>query len=60
MQMRQLYACVKVANDPPFGKTNHSVLDISLPSVHDYNVKMLNFTFCGGHKHKTTAFSFSS
>ena len=27
-----------------------------LPSLHDYDVKMPNFTFCGGHEHKTTIF----
>ena len=29
------------------------------PSLHDYDVKMPNFTFCGGRKHKTTFFFFS-
>ena len=28
----------------------------SLPSMHDYDVKMPNFTFCGGHEQKTTFF----
>ena len=32
---------------------DHPVLYISLPSLHDYDVKMPNFTFCGGCKHKT-------
>ena len=27
-----------------------------LPSLHDYDVKIPNFTFCGGLKHKTTTF----
>ena len=31
---------------------------ISLPSLHDYDVKMPNFTFCGECEHKTTLFSF--
>ena len=35
-------------------------LYISLPSLHDYNVKMHNFTFNGGRKRATTNFSFSS
>ena len=26
-------------------------LYISLPSLHDYQVKMLDFTFCEGRKH---------
>ena len=29
-------------------------LNISLPSLHDHNVKMPNFTFCGRREHKTT------
>ena len=33
---------------------------ISLPSWHDYDVKLLNFTFCGGRKHKTTTLFFFS
>ena len=35
-------------------------LYISLPSLHDYDVKIPNFTFCGGHEHKTTTFFFYS
>ena len=34
-------------------------LYISLPSLHDYDVKMHNFTFNGGRKRATTNFSFS-
>ena len=33
-------------------------LYISLPSLHDYDVKMLNFTFCGECERKTTTFFF--
>ena len=33
---------------------HHAFLSISLPSLHDYHVKLLNFTFYGGRKHKTT------
>ena len=29
---------------------HHAFLYISLPSLHDYDVKMPNFTFFGGHK----------
>ena len=29
------------------------------PSLHDYNVKVPNFTFCRGREHKTTFFFFS-
>ena len=28
----------------------------SLPSLHDYDVKVPNFTFCGGREHKATTF----
>ena len=30
----------------------------SLPSLHYYNGRMPNFTFCGGHEHKVTTFFF--
>ena len=33
---------------------------ISLPPWHDYDVKLPNFTFCGGRKHKTTTLFFFS
>ena len=29
-----------------------------LPSLHDYDLKMRNFTFCGGRKQATTKVSF--
>ena len=35
-------------------------LYISLPSLQDYDVKKLNFTFCGGRDHKKTNFLFFS
>ena len=35
-------------------------LYISLPSLHDYNVKLPNFTFCRGREQKTTTFFFFS
>ena len=38
----------------------HAFLYISLPSLHDYDVKMPNFTFYGGRKQALTIFSFSS
>ena len=34
-------------------------LYISLPSLHDYHLKMPNFTFCKGRKQAMTKFSFS-
>ena len=38
---------------------HHALLYISLPSVHDYDGKMPNFTFYGGPKQATAKFSFS-
>ena len=35
-------------------------LYISLPSLHDYEVKAPNFTFCEGREHKATTFCFFS
>ena len=37
---------------------HHAFLYISLPSLHDYDVKMPIFTFCWGRKHKATTFFF--
>ena len=33
---------------------HHAFLYIPLPSLHDNDVKMPNFTFCGQGEHKTT------
>ena len=43
---------------------HHSLifLYISLPPLHNFDVKMYSFTFCGGHEHKAmtkTLFYFS-
>ena len=35
---------------------HHAFLYISLPSLHDYNVRVPNFTFCPGYEQKTTTF----
>ena len=37
---------------------HHAFLYISLPSLHDYDVKMPNFTFCGEREHKTTTLQY--
>ena len=37
---------------------HHAFLYISLPSLHDYHVKIPNFTFCEGRKQAMTKFSF--
>ena len=37
--------------------SHHAFLYISVPSLHDYDVKMPNVTFCGGLELKTTTFS---
>ena len=39
---------------------HHAFLYISLPSLHDYDVNMPNFTFCGGREDKATTFFFFS
>ena len=36
----------------------HTFLYISLPSLHDYDVKMRNFTFYGGREQETAKFFF--
>ena len=36
----------------------HLCTYISLPSLHDYNVELPNFTFCRGREQKTTTFFF--
>ena len=38
---------------------HHASLYISLPSLHDYDVKMPDFTNYGGRKQETRKFSFS-
>ena len=38
------------------GKKSIAFLYIPLPSLHDYDVKLPNFTFCGGREHKITIF----
>ena len=37
-------------------RMHHAFLYIFLPSLHDYNMKMSNFTFCGGREHKAMTF----
>ena len=39
-------------------QVHHAFLYISLPSLHEYDVKMPNFTFCRGREHNTTTFFF--
>ena len=41
-------------------QAHHAFLHVSLPSLHDYNVKLPNFTFCRGREKKTTTFFFIS
>ena len=42
-----------------FARAADFFLYISLPSLHDYGVKIFNFTFYGVRKQATTNFSFS-
>ena len=37
---------------------HHAFLYIFLPSVHDYNVRIPNFTFCWEREHKTTTLQY--
>ena len=39
---------------------NHVFCTFFLPSSHDYNVKVLYFTFCRGQEHKTATLFFFS
>ena len=39
-----------------FARAFHAFLYISLPTLHDYDVKMPNFLFCGELKHKAMTF----
>ena len=39
-------------------QVHDAFLYISLPSLHEYDVKMPNFTFCRGREHNTTTFFF--
>ena len=39
---------------------HHAFLYISLPSLHYYDVKLPNFTFCGRSQHKTATLFFIS
>ena len=41
-------------------QVHHAFLYISLPSLHDHNVKIPNFTFGGGLEDKTTTLFFFS
>ena len=40
--------------------TLQAFLYISLPSLHDYDLIMPDFTFCGGREHRTRTFFFFS
>ena len=57
------YAKVKTAtgllNETSSLQVYHAFLYISLPLLHDYDVKMPNFTLYGGRKQATGKFSFS-
>ena len=39
---------------------HHAFLYIRLPPLHDNDVKLPNFTFCGQREHKTTTLFFFS
>ena len=56
---RQKNQLVKISNTTTL-HVHHAFLYISLPSLHDYDVKIPNFTFFWGCTHKTTTFFFFS
>ena len=43
-----------------FARAFHEFLYMSLPTLHDYDVKMSNFLFCGELEHKAMTFFFFS
>ena len=43
-----------------FARAPRFFVHFFLPSLHDYDVKLPNFTFFGGREHKTTTFYFFS
>ena len=47
-------------NSPTTLHVHYAFLYISLPSLHDYNVKLPNLTFCLEREQKTTTFFFFS
>ena len=62
-QTRDLWFCWPSTNKQNKTTTlhlHHAFLYISLPSFHDYNVKLPNFTFCSEREQKTTTFFFFS
>ena len=46
--------------DWQYNNMHHAFWYISLSPLHDYDVKLLNFTFCGGCEHTTMTFFFFS
>ena len=50
---------VKTAIGYKFGRASRFLYIFFLPLLHDYDVKMANFTFYEGCKQATTKFSFS-
>ena len=50
---------IRLLNETSSLHVHHAFLYISLLLLQDYDVKMPNFTFYGGHKQATEKFSFS-
>ena len=56
----ELYATMSQCHQPKVRATdyiNRALRQqyISLPSLYDYDVRLLNFAFCGGGEHKASA-----
>jgi len=50
---------IGLINKPTTLHVHHTILYISLPFLHDYDVKIPHFMFYTGRKQATTKFSFS-
>ena len=55
-----VFPAVAVVNAKSLLNEPYVFLSISLPSLHDYYVKLPNFAFCGRRKYQTTTFYFFS
>ena len=60
LKPRRRQKCIGLICKTTTLQVHHAFLYISSSSLHDYDVKMPIFTFCGGREHKTTTFSFFS
>ena len=57
--VRTMKVWIYLVKEHPRSDVQHTFLHISLPSLHDYIMKMPDVTFCGELKEAKTRFSFS-